>query len=86
MQRGAVSVAFVSIEKNHIGLAIRALARLSLMFYRTGISHYELKRYIVRDAVRNYRIQPAYRLDGIAKVLQWISQEWRNAFDWLVIT
>lgn len=53
-------------QKNHIGLAIRALARLSLMFYRTGISHYELKRSIVREAVRNYRIQPAYRLDGIA--------------------
>jgi len=51
-------------QKNHIGLAIRAMARLTWTFYMTGISQYELKRSIVRDAVRNYRSKPSFQIEG----------------------
>lgn len=53
-------------QRNHIGLAIRAFLRLSWHFFTTGISCYEAKRRIIRDAVRAYIRQPLYRLPLIA--------------------
>jgi putative transposase len=53
-------------QRNHIGLAIRAFVRLSWHFYTTGVSWYETKTAIVREAVRAYRSQPLYKLASIA--------------------
>jgi putative transposase len=49
-------------QRNHLGMAIRAFARLSWHFYTTGVSWYEAKTAVVRDAVRAYRSQPLYRI------------------------
>ncbi len=40
--------------RNHIGLAIRAFLRLEMHWFNTGISWYESKISIVREAVRSY--------------------------------
>lgn len=53
-------------QKNHIGLAIRTLVRLTWRFFQTGVSQYELKRSIVRDAVRQYRSKPTFQVGAIA--------------------
>jgi hypothetical protein len=53
-------------QKNHIGLAIRTLARLTWTFFKTGISQYELKRSIVRAAVRKFRSKPTFEIEAIA--------------------
>ena len=45
-------------QRNHIGMAIRAFVRLSWHFYTTGVSWYEAKTWIVREAVRAYRPHP----------------------------
>ena len=42
-------------QRNHIGLAIRAFLRLEWHFYTTGVSWYEAKARIIREAVRAYR-------------------------------
>lgn len=39
-------------QRNHIGLAIRAFLRLEVNGFNTGISWYEPKLSIIRDAVR----------------------------------
>jgi putative transposase len=49
-------------QRNHIGMAIRAFARLSWHFYTTGVSWYETKTSIIREAIRAYRARPLYRL------------------------
>lgn len=49
-------------QRNHIGLAIRAFPRLEYHFFTTGVSWYEAKARIVRDAVRAYIANPLYRL------------------------
>ena len=49
-------------QRNHIGMAIRAFVRLSWHFYSTGVSWYEAKTSIVREAIRAYRSRPLYRL------------------------
>ena len=49
-------------QRNHIGMAIRAFLRLERHFYATGVSWYEAKRRVVRDAVRSYMGNPLYRL------------------------
>lgn len=49
-------------QRNHVGMAIRAFARLSWHFYTTGVSWYEAKVAIVREAVRAYRSQPLYKI------------------------
>jgi putative transposase len=49
-------------QRNHIGMAIRAFVRLSWHFYTTGVSWYEAKTSIVREAIRAYRSRPLYRL------------------------
>lgn len=53
-------------QRNHIGLAIRAFLRLEHHFYTTGISWYESKARIIRDAIRAYLAQPLYGLPRIA--------------------
>ena len=49
-------------QRNHIGMAIRAFARLSWHFYTTGVSWYESKAQIVREAIRAYRAKPLYKM------------------------
>ena len=49
-------------QRNPIGLAIRAFLRLEHHFYTTGVSWYEAKTRIIRDAVRAYIANPMYNL------------------------
>jgi len=49
-------------QRNHIGMAIRAFLRLEHHFYTTGVSWYEAKARIYRDAVRKYIAKPLYAL------------------------
>ena len=51
-------------QRNHIGLAIRAFVRLEWHRWSTGMSWFEAKTRIVRDAVRRYLEAPLYRLPG----------------------
>ena len=53
-------------QRNHIGLAIRAFLRLEWHFFTTGVSCYEAKRRVVREAVRAYLIEPLYDLPKTA--------------------
>jgi Transposase DDE domain len=53
-------------QRNHIGMAIRAFARLSWHFYTTGVSLYETKTAIVREAIRAYRSRPLCTLPPTA--------------------
>lgn len=53
-------------QRNHIGLAIRAFVRLEVHRFRTGISWFEAKFAIIREAVRLYLSNPLYKLTGIA--------------------
>ena len=49
-------------QRNHIGMALRAFLRLEWHFFTTGVSCYEAKKLVVRDAVRRYISNPLYRL------------------------
>jgi putative transposase len=49
-------------QRNHIGMALRAFLRLGWHFDTTGISCYEAKKRVAREAVRTYRSKP---LDGL---------------------
>jgi len=49
-------------QRNHIGLALRAFLRLEWHFYTTGVSCYEAKKRVVRDAVRRYLSKPLYEI------------------------
>ena len=49
-------------QRNHIGFAIRAFLRLEMHWFNTGISWYEAKFSIVRDAVRSYLTAPTITL------------------------
>ena len=51
---------------NHIHLSIRAFIRLELYRLMTGISWYEAKVTIIRDAVRTYLAHPIYVLGPTA--------------------
>jgi putative transposase len=53
-------------QRNHIGLAIRALLRLEWHRYTTGVSWAEAKARVVREAVRGYVTRPLYVLPGTA--------------------
>jgi hypothetical protein len=48
--------------RNHIGLCLRAFLRLESHCYHKGISWYEAKTSIIRDAVRSYIANPRYSL------------------------
>lgn len=45
-------------QRNHIGLAIRAFLRLEMHWFNAGVSWYESKLSIVREAVRSYLAAP----------------------------
>ncbi|WP_192161638.1 hypothetical protein [Chroococcidiopsis sp [FACHB-1243]] len=47
-------------------MAIRAFLRLELYWFATGISWYEAKLAIIRDAIRTYLSAPRYSLHPIA--------------------
>jgi hypothetical protein len=49
-------------QRNHVGLAIRAFLRLELHWFATGISWYEAKLALVRDAIRAYLAAPRFVL------------------------
>jgi putative transposase len=49
-------------QRNHIGCALRAFVRLEWHRFTTGVSWFEAKLAIIREAVRGYLAQPAYRL------------------------
>lgn len=48
--------------RNHIGLCLRAFLRLESHCHHRGISWYEAKTSIIREAVRAYIAQPLYSL------------------------
>lgn len=53
-------------QRNHIGLALRAFLRLESHCYHRGISWFEAKHAIIRDAVRAYLACPLYHLISTA--------------------
>lgn len=53
-------------QRNHIGLALRAFVRLEYVRYRDGISWFEAKWRILRNAVRDYLMDPIYNLPEAA--------------------
>lgn len=59
-------VRHATAQRGHILLALRAFLRLELHRLRTGISWYEAKLAIIRDAVRAYLAQPRYLLRSTA--------------------
>jgi hypothetical protein len=48
--------------RNHIGLCLRAFLRMESHCYHKGISWFEAKMSIIREAVRNYIANPSYSL------------------------
>jgi len=53
-------------QRNHIGLAICAFLRLELHWFSTGISWFDAKLSIVREAIRAYLTAPRYSLNPTA--------------------
>ena len=49
-------------QRNHIGLALRAFLRLEVHRLRTGVSWFDAKANIIRDAIRAYLEHPLYTL------------------------
>src|SRR2546423_3704605 len=49
-------------QRNHIGMALRAFLRLEVHCYHKGISWFEAKTSIIREAVRGYLAKPLYTL------------------------
>jgi hypothetical protein len=49
-------------QRNHVGFALRAFVRLEWHRFRTGVSWFEAKWAVIRDAVRSYLSNPSYRL------------------------
>lgn len=49
-------------QRNHVGFALRAFLRLECHRLQTGVSWWEAKSSIVRDAIRAYLEQPVYHL------------------------
>jgi putative transposase len=45
-------------QRNHIGLAVRAFLRLEHHFFTTGVSGFEAKLRLIREAVRGYLARP----------------------------
>lgn len=52
--------------QNHINLCLRAFLRIESHCYHRGISWFEAKTSIIRDAVRNYLANPKYSLISTA--------------------
>ncbi len=55
-----------ALQRNHIGLAIRAFVRLEVHRMRTGISWFDAKTYIIRSAMRLYLAHPTVTLNSTA--------------------
>src|SRR5215208_34828 len=53
-------------QRNHLGLSLRAFLRLEANRLRNGVSWYEAKLSIVREAVRKYLAEPLYLLTSTA--------------------
>lgn len=53
-------------QRNHIGLAIRAFVRLEVHRLRTGVSWFETKTSIIREAIRAYLAHPFVTLEATA--------------------
>jgi putative transposase len=53
-------------QRNHIGFALRAFVRFEWHRYRSGVSWFEAKWGIIRDAVRAYLVNPRYPIPGTA--------------------
>lgn len=53
-------------QRNHIGLAIRAFVRLEVYRLRTGVSWFETKASIIREAIRAYPAHPVLTLEATA--------------------
>jgi len=53
-------------QRNHIGLALRAFLRIEHYCHHTGVSWFDAKLSIVRDAVRAYLVKPLYTLQPTA--------------------
>lgn len=53
-------------QRNHIGFALRAFLRLEYYRLQSGVSSFEAKAGIVRDAIRAYLAQPLYILPSTA--------------------
>ncbi len=53
-------------QRNHIGLAIRAFLRLEAYRLQTGLSWFEAKTSIIRDAMRAYLAHPFISLSSTA--------------------
>jgi len=53
-------------QVRHISFSIRAFVRLEVHRLKTGVSWYEAKTDIVRDAIRQYLAQPLYLLNPTA--------------------
>ena len=47
-------------QRNHIGFALRAYLRLECHRFNTGVSWFEAKQSIVRNAIAQYRASPLY--------------------------
>lgn len=54
----------VRSQRNHIGFALRAFVRLEWHRFHTGISWFEAKWRVIRDAVRTYLADPRYRFSS----------------------
>lgn len=59
-------VRYANAQRNHIGLAIRSFVRLEWHRFTTGISWFEAKTRIIRDAVRAYLTRPTILLPQMA--------------------
>jgi putative transposase len=49
-------------QRNHIGMALRAFLRLEWHFFTTGISGFEAKLSLIREAIRSYLACPSLTL------------------------
>ena len=56
-------------QRAHFAFSLRAFLRLEADRLRTGISWYEAKLTIIRDAIRQYLAHPLYQLEPTAYVL-----------------
>ncbi len=56
------SMRLIRGQLNHIALSLRAFVRLELHRVRTGLSWFDLKMEICRDAIRRYLANPLYQL------------------------
>ena len=50
-------------QRSHIMLALKAFVRLEWRRYLTGVSRFEMKQRLLRDALGSYLAAPTYTLD-----------------------